>query len=41
MIAGAGSNSTAHAIELTRDAEACGADAILSIVPYYNKFYDN
>jgi len=37
VIAGAGSNSTAHAIELTRDAEACGADAILSIVPYYNK----
>lgn len=37
VIAGAGSNSTAHAIELTRDAEAAGADAILSIVPYYNK----
>jgi 4-hydroxy-tetrahydrodipicolinate synthase len=37
VIAGAGSNSTAHAIELTRDAEAGGADAILSIVPYYNK----
>ena len=37
MIAGAGSNSTAHAIELTRDAEAAGADAILSVVPYYNK----
>jgi 4-hydroxy-tetrahydrodipicolinate synthase len=37
VIAGAGSNSTAHAIELTRDAEARGADAVLSIVPYYNK----
>lgn len=37
VIAGAGSNSTAHAIALTRDAEACGADGILSIVPYYNK----
>jgi len=37
VIAGAGSNSTAHAIELTRDAEASGADAILSVVPYYNK----
>ena len=37
VIAGAGSNSTAHAIELTKDAEARGADAILSIVPYYNK----
>jgi 4-hydroxy-tetrahydrodipicolinate synthase len=37
VIAGAGSNSTARAIELTSDAEAMGADAILSVVPYYNK----
>ena len=37
VIAGAGSNSTAHAIELSKDAEASGADAILSVVPYYNK----
>lgn len=37
VIAGAGSNSTAHAVELTRDAEAAGADAVLSVVPYYNK----
>jgi 4-hydroxy-tetrahydrodipicolinate synthase len=37
VIAGTGSNSTAHAIELTKDAEAGGADAILSVVPYYNK----
>jgi 4-hydroxy-tetrahydrodipicolinate synthase len=37
VIAGAGSNSTAHAVEMTRDAEACGASAILSVVPYYNK----
>lgn len=37
VIAGAGSNSTAHAIELTKDAEAAGADAVLSVVPYYNK----
>lgn len=37
VIAGAGSNSTAHAIEPTKDAEAAGADAILSVVPYYNK----
>jgi 4-hydroxy-tetrahydrodipicolinate synthase len=37
VIAGAGSNSTAHAIELTQGAEAAGADAILSVVPYYNK----
>lgn len=33
VIAGAGSNSTAHAIELTKDAEAAGVDAILSVVP--------
>jgi 4-hydroxy-tetrahydrodipicolinate synthase len=37
VIAGAGSNSTEHAIELTRDAEVNGADAILSVVPYYNR----
>jgi len=37
VIAGAGSNATKHAIELTRDAEASGADAILSVVPYYNR----
>lgn len=37
VIAGAGSNSTSHAIELARDAEAAGADAVLSVVPYYNK----
>jgi 4-hydroxy-tetrahydrodipicolinate synthase len=37
VIAGAGSNSTAHAIELSAEAEALGADAILSVVPYYNK----
>jgi 4-hydroxy-tetrahydrodipicolinate synthase len=36
VIAGAGSNSTSQAIELTRRAEAAGADAILSVVPYYN-----
>jgi 4-hydroxy-tetrahydrodipicolinate synthase len=37
IIAGAGSNSTSHAVELTRQAEAAGADAVLSVVPYYNK----
>jgi len=37
VIAGAGSNSTAHAIELTHDAERLGADAVISVVPYYNK----
>ena len=37
VIAGAGSNSTSQAVELTRRAIAAGADAILSVVPYYNK----
>ena len=37
VIAGAGSNCTHHAIDLTRCAEATGADAVLSVVPYYNK----
>src|SRR6202020_548491 len=37
VIAGAGSNSTHQAVELTRHAEAAGADAVLSVVPYYNK----
>ena len=37
VIAGAGSNSTAQAIELARRAEQAGADAVLSVVPYYNK----
>jgi 4-hydroxy-tetrahydrodipicolinate synthase len=37
IIAGAGSNSTSQAIELAKDAEAAGADAILSVVPYYNR----
>jgi 4-hydroxy-tetrahydrodipicolinate synthase len=37
VIAGAGSNSTSQAIELTRRAETAGADAVLSVVPYYNR----
>jgi 4-hydroxy-tetrahydrodipicolinate synthase len=37
VVAGAGSNSTAEAVELTRFAEQVGADAVLSVVPYYNK----
>ena len=37
VVAGAGSNNTAEAIELAQFAEKCGADAILSVVPYYNK----
>ena len=37
VVAGASSNSTAHAIELARQAEAAGADALIAVVPYYNK----
>jgi 4-hydroxy-tetrahydrodipicolinate synthase len=37
VIAGAGSNSTSQAVERTRRAELAGADAVLSVVPYYNK----
>lgn len=37
VIAGAGANSTAEAIEMTRFAKQAGADAVLSVVPYYNK----
>ncbi|HEY1613451.1 MAG TPA: 4-hydroxy-tetrahydrodipicolinate synthase [Rhizomicrobium sp.] len=37
VIAGAGSNSTAEAIALSRHAKAVGASAVLSVAPYYNK----
>ncbi len=37
VLAGAGSNATAEAIELARFAQKCGADAILCVSPYYNK----
>lgn len=37
VVAGAGSNDTAAAIELTREAATSGADAVLSVTPYYNK----
>ena len=37
VIAGCGSNNTAHAVELTRIAKAAGADAALHVPPYYNR----
>lgn len=37
VIAGAGSNSTREAVFLTEHAKKSGADAVLSITPYYNK----
>lgn len=41
VIAGAGSNSTAHALELCKTAESAGADALLVVTPYYNKTSQN
>src|SRR3954469_19354926 len=37
VIAGAGSNSTKEAVELSQHAEEAGADAVLIVTPYYNK----
>jgi 4-hydroxy-tetrahydrodipicolinate synthase len=37
VVAGTGSYNTRESIELTREAEKAGADAILLVVPYYNK----
>ena len=37
VLAGGGSNATEHAVELSREAEANGADAVLSVTPYYNR----
>jgi 4-hydroxy-tetrahydrodipicolinate synthase len=37
IVAGAGSNDTRHAVELTEQAVQAGAHAILSVTPYYNK----
>jgi 4-hydroxy-tetrahydrodipicolinate synthase len=37
IVAGTGSNDTAHAVHMTERATEAGADAILSVTPYYNK----
>ena len=37
VIAGAGSNNTAHAAWLSGECEKAGADALLHVTPYYNK----
>ena len=37
VVAGTGSNATAEALEFAQHAKEAGADAILSVVPYYNK----
>lgn len=37
VIAGSGSNNTAHAIELSKEAQKLGVDALLIVTPYYNK----
>ena len=37
VIAGTGSNNTAHAVEQSREAAEMGADAVLVVAPYYNK----
>jgi 4-hydroxy-tetrahydrodipicolinate synthase len=37
IVAGVGTNNTAHTVELARQAEAAGADGLLVVSPYYNR----
>lgn len=37
VLAGAGSNDTAHAVRIATSAEECGADGLLVVSPYYNR----
>jgi 4-hydroxy-tetrahydrodipicolinate synthase len=37
VIAGTGSNDTAHSLDMTRRATACGVDGVLLVTPYYNR----
>lgn len=37
VVAGTGTNDTAHSIELTKLAEGCGVDAVLVVTPYYSR----
>ena len=41
VIAGTGSNTTAGAVELAKQAQEAGADALLVVTPYYNKATQN
>ena len=41
IIVGTGSNDTAHAINMSREAVSMGADALLCVTPYYNKATQN
>lgn len=41
VIAGTGSNNTAHAVMMSKEAEKVGADALLLVAPYYNKATQN
>src|ERR1700722_2395503 len=37
VIAGTGSNDTAHSVAITKRATACGVDGVLVVTPYYNR----